>query len=49
MEPTVIERKADVRTGKIYSRIQFVTLSLPCFNEFYFLFYPNKKKICGPL
>ena len=25
--------------------MRLVTLSLPCFNEFYFLFYPNKTKI----
>ena len=44
-EPKLSQRIPDKRTGKIYSRIQFVTLSLPCFNEFYFLFYSNKKKI----
>lgn len=44
-EPQTSERIADKRTNKIYTRIQFVTYSLPCFNEFYFMFYPNGKKI----
>ena len=43
-EPKLSQRLPDKRTGKIYSRIQFVILSLPCLYEFYF-FYPNKKKI----
>jgi hypothetical protein len=40
-------RKPDSRTGKIYSRIQFITYSLlpACFNEFYELFYSTGKKI----
>ena len=44
-EPKLSQRIPDKRTGKIYSRIQFVTLSLPCFNEFYFLFYQFKLNI----
>lgn len=44
-QPKISIRPIDKRTGKIYTRIQFTTYSLPCFNEFYFLFYPNNKKI----
>ncbi len=33
------------RTGKTYSRVRFLTYSLPCFNELYDLFYPEGKKI----
>jgi hypothetical protein len=39
------DRKVDSRTGQIYTRIQFTTYSLPCFNELYYLFYPNKVKV----
>jgi len=42
--PQYSDRKADFRTNKIYSRIQFQTRSLPCFNEFHELFYENKMK-----
>jgi hypothetical protein len=35
----------DKRTGKEYSRIRFQTRSLPCFGEFYNLFYYEGKKI----
>lgn len=44
-EPKVTSRLADKRTGNIYTRIQFVTYCLPCFNELYFSFYPEGKKI----
>jgi len=44
-EPKVNERKPDPRTKKIYSSVRFNTLSLPCFNELYSLFYPEGKKI----
>jgi LAGLIDADG DNA endonuclease family len=37
--------KPHPRTGKIYSRIRFSTLSLPCFYELYSLFYPSGIKI----
>ena len=43
--PRISERKADKRTGKIYTRVQFATFSLPCFNELYNTFYPNGKKV----
>jgi hypothetical protein len=43
--PQYSDRKADFRTNKIYSRIQFQTRSLPCFNEFHELFYPDGVKI----
>jgi hypothetical protein len=29
----------------VYTRIKFATLSLPCFNELYLLFYPKGKKV----
>lgn len=43
--PRVHTRPPDTRTGKIYSRIMYQTYTLPCFNEFYTLFYPDGKKI----
>lgn len=43
--PKTSSRLPDKRTGKVYSRIRFQTCSLPCFTEFYNLFYPNGKKI----
>lgn len=42
-EPQYSNRKADYRTNQIYSRIQFQTRSLPCFNESHELFYENIK------
>ena len=36
-----INSRFDKRTGKEYSRIRFQTRSLPCFLEFYNLFYFN--------
>jgi hypothetical protein len=47
MEPTILERKADIRTqvGKIYKSIYFWTLSFPCFNPYYDFFYNGKTKI----
>ena len=44
-EPKISERIADKRTGKIYTRVQFATNSLSCFNELYHTFYPKGKKI----
>lgn len=44
-EPQIINNKPDKRTGKVYSSIKFNTYSLPCFNEYFDLFYPNGKKI----
>ena len=43
-EPKTSNRLPDKRTGAVYTRIQFVTVSLPCFNEFYACFYPGGKK-----
>jgi LAGLIDADG DNA endonuclease family len=33
------------QTGKVYSRIRFHTCSIPCFTEFYYLFYPEGQKV----
>lgn len=38
-QPSVIVRKPDKRTGKVYSTIRFRTCHLPCLNEFFELFY----------
>jgi hypothetical protein len=43
--PKVYIRKPDKRTNKIYSSMQFKTLSLPCLNYYYDLFYKEGKKI----
>jgi hypothetical protein len=43
--PKISNRLPDKRTGNIYTRIQFNTYTLPCFNEFYGLFYPLGLKI----
>jgi len=43
--PKTTNRLPDKRTGKIYSSVKFNTYSLPCFNEFYNLFYPEGNKI----
>ena len=44
-EPKSTNRKADKRTGKVYNSLVFKTFSLPCFTEYYSIFYPNGKKI----
>jgi hypothetical protein len=44
-EQKISSGKADVRTGKFYSRIRFQTYSLPCFNQYYELFYPAGKNL----
>jgi len=46
MEPVIVVRKADPRTGKIYKSIYLRTLRFPCLNEyhFFFLFYKDQKK-----
>jgi len=41
----ISNRSPDKRTGKKYSRIRFHTYSLPCFVEFFNLFYSEGKKI----
>lgn len=43
-EPQYSDRKSDFRTNNVYTRITFQTRSLPCFNEFYELFYNEKIK-----
>lgn len=43
--PNIINRLPHRITGKIYSEICFNTYSLPCFNEFHNLFYPNRSKV----
>lgn len=37
-EPKIFIRKPDIRTGKVYSHISYISLSLPCLNEYYDLF-----------
>lgn len=43
--PKTTVRPPDKRTGNHYTRIYFLTYSLPCFNELYELFHVNGKKI----
>jgi hypothetical protein len=43
--PKVLIRSPDKITGTVHSRIFFNTYSLPCFNEFYELFYTSGKKV----
>jgi LAGLIDADG DNA endonuclease family len=43
--PKISNRKPDLRTNKIYTRVTCNTLSLPCLNEFYLLFYLDGKKV----
>lgn len=45
LAPKKYDRLPDKRTGKVYSRIQFYTYSLPCFNYYHSLFYVNGIKI----
>lgn len=45
MNPSILERKPDIRTGLIYKSLYFWTLRFPCLNEFYEIFYKNKVKI----
>lgn len=35
----------DKRSDRVYTNIRFETYSLPCFNYYYELFYPQGKKI----
>ena len=43
--PASPSRNPDKRTGKVYNSIKFQTLSFPCLNKFYELFYNNSIKI----
>ena len=43
--PIVRSRKADKRTGKVYSTISFKTLMFPCLNMFHDMFYKDGTKI----
>lgn len=43
--PKIQNPQPDKRTGKVYSTIRFYTYSLPCFNEYYDLFYLDGRKI----
>ena len=43
--PKTISRAPDLRTGKVYSAIYFITYALPCFTPLYELFYPFGKKV----
>lgn len=43
--PVIANSSPDKRTGKVYRSLHFKTLSLPCFNELYELFYINGKKV----
>ena len=45
MEPVIVVRKADSRTGKIYKSIYIRTLKFPCLNEYHSLFYKEQKKV----
>lgn len=45
MVPKTSTRAPDKRTGVSYGYKRFNTLSLPCFNEFYELFYVEGKKV----
>jgi len=45
MNPVILTRKPDKRTGKIYKFLYFRTLTLPCLNEYHNMFYKNKVNI----
>jgi hypothetical protein len=45
MNPVILTRKPDKRTGKIYKSLCFRTLTLPCLNEYHNMFYKNKVNI----
>jgi hypothetical protein len=44
-EPKVANRLPNKVTGKIYTRVTFNSMSLPCFNELHNLFYQEGKKV----
>jgi ubiquinol-cytochrome c reductase cytochrome b subunit len=43
--PKVVIRKADKRTGKVYSQIQWKSPTYTCFNMYHDMFYVNGKKV----
>ena len=43
--PKVVIRKADKRTGNVYSQIQWKSPTYPCLNVFHDMFYVNGKKV----
>jgi hypothetical protein len=43
--PKITNRKPDPITNQVYSSVSFTTISLPCFNEYYNLFYPKGQKV----
>lgn len=43
--PNVVIRKADKRTGNVYSQMQWKSVTLPCLNIFHDMFYSNGRKI----
>lgn len=45
MEPVIVVRKADLRTGKIYKSMYVRTLRFSCLNEYHSLFYKDNKKV----
>lgn len=45
MEPQTYKMPAHKVSGKEYSGVRFQTITLPCFTEFYNLFYLNGKKV----
>ena len=45
MDPSILERKPDKRTGLIYKSIYFLTLRFSCLNEYYEIFYKDRVKI----
>nr|QVG61540.1 hypothetical protein [Rhizoctonia sp.] len=46
--PKMVNRPPHVRTGEFHTSVQFSTMSLPCFNGFYNLFYSGVGKKVVP-
>ena len=47
-EPKLSVRAPSKVTGNVYSSLRFQTMALPCFNEFYDLFFLQGPKIVNP-
>jgi hypothetical protein len=43
--PSVVIRKADKRTGNVYSQMQMKTLAFPCLNVYHDMWYRSGKKV----